>query len=293
LLTKRPWFLDGQPIYYAVGQPMGALSSWAMLAISHHLLVQIAANRVGNKGWFLHYALLGDDIVIADEAVAKSYLVLIESLGITINMSKSFEMKSGTLEFAKRWFSPHLGDISPISPGLILAAMRNPKMFSTLIQDSLNRDFVFSSQLVRDLGRLMKIIRPGSAWAKKFLKPILSSVFGPTGGLWGTASGLYFRAVWIAMFPHRMTDKVTHLSELLFRGMVSSQAPPLAGSVQIENLTSNFWKTALLLGPSFWGWISAPLVICSPAFWVYYDLALKGDELLKQYYESLTTYIPV
>lgn len=25
---------------YAVGQPMGALSSWAMLAITHHLLVQ-------------------------------------------------------------------------------------------------------------------------------------------------------------------------------------------------------------------------------------------------------------
>jgi hypothetical protein len=290
LLTGRPWFLEDQPIYYAVGQPMGALSSWAMLALSHHLLVQIAANRVGNKGWFSHYALLGDDIVIADEAVAKSYLSLIESLGMTINMSKSFEIKSGTLEFAKRWFSPFIGDISPMSPGLILAAIRNPKMFSTLIQDSLNRDFVFSSQLFRDLNRLLKILRPGSAWIRKFKSPILSSVFGPTGGLWGTASGLYFKAVWIAMFPHRMADKVTRLTELLFRDMVSNQSPPLAGSVQIENLTSTFWKRALLLGPDFWGWISAPLVICSPAFWVYYDLALKGDELLAEFTRKASAY---
>jgi hypothetical protein len=28
---------------YAVGQPMGALSSWAMLAYSHHFIVQLAA----------------------------------------------------------------------------------------------------------------------------------------------------------------------------------------------------------------------------------------------------------
>jgi len=29
-------------VSYAVGQPMGALSSWAMLAITHHLIVQVA-----------------------------------------------------------------------------------------------------------------------------------------------------------------------------------------------------------------------------------------------------------
>jgi hypothetical protein len=30
------------PYRYAVGQPMGALSSWAMLAVTHHLIVQLA-----------------------------------------------------------------------------------------------------------------------------------------------------------------------------------------------------------------------------------------------------------
>jgi len=30
-------------VRYAVGQPMGALSSWGMLAVTHHLIVQLAA----------------------------------------------------------------------------------------------------------------------------------------------------------------------------------------------------------------------------------------------------------
>jgi len=46
-----------------------------MLALSHHIIVQVAAIRVG-KHRFSAYALLGDDIVIADEAVAESYLAL-------------------------------------------------------------------------------------------------------------------------------------------------------------------------------------------------------------------------
>jgi len=290
LLVERPWMLGDQPIKYSVGQPMGALSSWAMLAISHHIVVQVASQRAGNQGWFSQYALLGDDIVIADEAVAGAYLKLMETLGVPINLSKSFEMKSGTLEFAKRWFSPHMGDISPMGPGLILAAVRNPKMLGTLIQDCLNRDFVFSSRLVRDLVRFLRIIRPGSAWSNKYLKPILSTVLGPTGGLWGTASGLYFKASWIAMFPHRMTEKLTHLTELLFRGMAVSQSPPLAGSVQVERLVSSYWDRARLLGTGLYGWISAPLVLCSPAFWVYYDLAIEGDAKLELYQKRIREY---
>jgi len=38
---------DGALLRYAVGQPMGALSSWAGLAITHHFLVQLCAYRLG------------------------------------------------------------------------------------------------------------------------------------------------------------------------------------------------------------------------------------------------------
>jgi hypothetical protein len=40
------------PLYYAVGQPMGAHSSWAAFTLAHHMVVQWAANRVGKKEWF-------------------------------------------------------------------------------------------------------------------------------------------------------------------------------------------------------------------------------------------------
>jgi len=38
------------PYRYSVGQPMGAYSSFPMLALTHHVIVQIAAGRAGYQG---------------------------------------------------------------------------------------------------------------------------------------------------------------------------------------------------------------------------------------------------
>jgi hypothetical protein len=38
--------VDVGPYRYAVGQPMGGLSSWPGLAITHHWIVQVAARNV-------------------------------------------------------------------------------------------------------------------------------------------------------------------------------------------------------------------------------------------------------
>jgi hypothetical protein len=43
LLVGREYSYGKLRLRYAVGQPMGALSSWAMLAMTHHFLVQFAA----------------------------------------------------------------------------------------------------------------------------------------------------------------------------------------------------------------------------------------------------------
>lgn len=41
ILVKRSYSTpDCRTVFYAVGQPMGAYSSWAMLALTHHALVQ-------------------------------------------------------------------------------------------------------------------------------------------------------------------------------------------------------------------------------------------------------------
>jgi len=55
---------------------MGALSSWGMLALTHHVIVQVAAARVGFDKTFTDYAILGDDIVVANQSVAKAYHAL-------------------------------------------------------------------------------------------------------------------------------------------------------------------------------------------------------------------------
>jgi len=118
-------------IQYAVGQPMGAYSSWAMLALTHHIIVQCAALNVGKPN-FRAYAVLGDDIVIADDLVASEYLRLMNMLGVDINLAKSLQSKD-FCEFAKRWIGPNGLDLSPIGPGLLLRTVRNRFFLASLL----------------------------------------------------------------------------------------------------------------------------------------------------------------
>jgi hypothetical protein len=90
-------------VRYAVGQPMGAYSSWAMLAFVHHALVQFAAYRAGHRGWFVGYAVLGDDVVIADHVVASKYVAIMKEIGVGIGFHKSVISNNRSLEFAKRF----------------------------------------------------------------------------------------------------------------------------------------------------------------------------------------------
>lgn len=113
---------------YATGQPMGALSSWAMLALVHHAIVQWAALRAGvitKGGWFGDYAVLGDDIVIANKAVARQYEDLMSALGVGIGLHKSLVSPRGlALEFAKR-FMTSVGDASQVPFAEFWASRRN------------------------------------------------------------------------------------------------------------------------------------------------------------------------
>lgn len=111
LLVGRRYELDTakegpKNFYYSVGQPMGALSSWASLAITHHLIMQVSSRLVyHNVDWFDKYELLGDDIIIFDELVAIQYLSLMRDLGVEINESKSVISPDGrVIEFAKKTY---------------------------------------------------------------------------------------------------------------------------------------------------------------------------------------------
>ena len=103
---------------YSTGQPMGALSSWAMLAVTHHLIVQLAYRRVRGISfstpllpsstsllspgdWYSGYEVLGDDIIIFDKDVAHEYLKIMDEAGVPINVTKSVCATVPVTEFAK------------------------------------------------------------------------------------------------------------------------------------------------------------------------------------------------
>lgn len=69
---------------------------------------------------FSAYALLGDDIVIADKRVAKRYRELVELIGVQISASKSLESNIGGFEFAKQfWIKTK--NLSPVSAKALLS----------------------------------------------------------------------------------------------------------------------------------------------------------------------------
>jgi hypothetical protein len=94
---------EGNSVTYATGQPMGAHSSWPLFTLTHHLIVQYSNMRAGLPAPFRDYRILGDDIVIANDAVAAEYKkVITHELGVSISEAKSHVSKD-TFEIAKRW----------------------------------------------------------------------------------------------------------------------------------------------------------------------------------------------
>lgn len=166
LLVDRDYHLEAKKFSYAngkyryaVGQPMGALSSWAMLALTHHMIVQVAALRVNHQGWFEDYALLGDDISIANREVAQAYLQLMEQLGVEINLSKSVVSSIGGCEFAKKVIVNGI-DYSPIGVKELFEFIYSPRHFKDLVLNnrllSINLgtedlDFSAASTFLQDL----------------------------------------------------------------------------------------------------------------------------------------------
>nr|WNM95031.1 MAG: RNA-dependent RNA polymerase [Diaporthe gulyae mitovirus 3] len=185
LLGDRDWYLSdtNEHYRYAVGQPMGALSSWGMLALTHHVIVQVAANRAGFDKTFTDYAILGDDVVIANELVAKVYHNLVTSwLGVDINLSKSLVSKH-TFEFAKRLIS-FKGEYTPVGAKNLMLALITPKGIVSLLYDLANKGLVFTDreyqQMVSKLPfRYGKVVKDYLLW----------SVQGPFGFV-PTESGL-------------------------------------------------------------------------------------------------------
>jgi hypothetical protein len=121
VMTDRDFLTPSKEGYakYGTGQPMGALSSWASMALVHHALVQFSHWRSYQfenlPSWYPDYLVLGDDIDIARcRRVAENYQYICAELGIIIGLIKSLRSNKNTFEFANMRFCPD-GNISPLS----------------------------------------------------------------------------------------------------------------------------------------------------------------------------------
>jgi hypothetical protein len=125
---------SGEQVRYNTGQPMGAYASWALFALAHHLIVQFAAYKTATKGINDNYKIIGDDVIIAEEATAKYYRYLMEGLGLTINKGKTVESLTGRYSSAEVAKQLYLNGtcLTPLTPGIIRDLMK-PYMFNTCI----------------------------------------------------------------------------------------------------------------------------------------------------------------
>jgi len=76
-----------------------------MLALTHHAIIAFSANRAKVEKPFLDYAVLGDDVIIANSKVANAYLRFLNEIGVGVGLAKSLISKRRfVLEFAKKFF---------------------------------------------------------------------------------------------------------------------------------------------------------------------------------------------
>jgi len=115
------------------------------------VLLQLAAYRVGHVSWFEDYALLGDDIVIADTAVAKCYYqLMVDYLGVDINLSKSLVSEKGVVEFAKRLCSP-LEEFTPLGPANIVLSLKSRNHLPSVFLDGIGKGNYIGSSEAKEL----------------------------------------------------------------------------------------------------------------------------------------------
>lgn len=121
------------PMSYAQGQPMGAYSSWPMMALTHHFIVRYASYLIGLKS--PRYAILGDDALIVGDDLFASYKKVCDSLLMEVNVSKTFRSRK-LFEFAKRFFYKN-EEISAFPLGAILASQCDISRFSVTMDNAI------------------------------------------------------------------------------------------------------------------------------------------------------------
>lgn len=253
-ILNRPYYYMGVPFHYSVGQPMGAYSSFAMLALANHLIVYCAALQEGiplpikDLG---SYGIIGDDIVISNDRLAHSYnKIMNDVLGVVINPIKGFE--GNIIEFAKSWFHSSGVNLTPLGSKSILRSIRNPLYITSVIADYNFKEY--NSILKLELSVLIKLLdkihnKVGLAQWKW-----LFSIIGPQGGFWRLSSNNldvksmeYLFKEFLSLYPKVPFTSVT---EYYYNTLVKKSWTPTRSFTDLFKSYSKLFK--FIIFPLIW-----------------------------------------
>lgn len=262
------WSFRKMEVMYSCGQPMGAYSSWGMLALTHHVLVRVAALKTGISH-FTNYAILGDDVVIADDNVAKEYRILMESLGVSINDSKSL-VSNHFSEFAKKLRGPKI-DYTPLGPGLLVQTIRNNYCLGKCLLELMGF-FPFSLDALKVLLK----DRPSFLKAKSF-ETIWQVLFtGICSIEWRIDVGTII--LYLNSFELNPTsDLLSILNELTFKTEKALRDRNEKMGRNFRFFTNNWYKTFVSTRSYLWI-LESMMLIVSPGFWQYLLPFLMGHD---------------
>jgi hypothetical protein len=132
-------------IMYGVGQPMGARSSFPMLALVHHVIIQKAAALAKTPN-YVDYRVVGDDNTMLGQLTAAQYRLVMDHYGVPINDRKSVLFSAGLLqaaEICKRVFVAG-EEISAFPVKLIAKVIRDGKLAPQLQNALSDRGVAFA-----------------------------------------------------------------------------------------------------------------------------------------------------
>lgn len=120
IMAIKPWSSPhNKYVEYGAGQPMGAKTSWAIFALTHHTILRLLCSSAGARDY--PYVIIGDDVVIANDKVAENYIRILDAFGVEYSKSKTIIPKDGEFhaaEFAKRIFINGV-ERSPLTASLL------------------------------------------------------------------------------------------------------------------------------------------------------------------------------
>lgn len=186
-ILSRDYFYQDTAYRYTVGQPMGAYSSFGMLALTNHTLMHAALLTLPKESRSLvDYAILGDDVAIKGQMLADPYIANLTMLGVEVNPLKGFSGK--ILEFAKNIYTTGGTNLSPVGAKTLLQSSRKPIYFPSLIVDLSKKDYFLF--LKPELLMFTKYL--ADLFMKNDRLDMIKWLFcflGPQSGLWAWPKG--------------------------------------------------------------------------------------------------------